>query len=81
VRLRFLDDATCGASFLQPLIQLGAEACAPCQQYFNTLVNYPSLTEVCTVFGNNVYLSVDADCCVPTPTLPDSWGRMKQIHR
>jgi len=81
VRIRWLTNETCGSGGLQPAHQVGAETCVPCAQYFRTLSAFPALTDVCAVYSTGIYLSVDVDCCDPTPVLPDSWGRLKQIYR
>lgn len=58
-------------------------ACAPCTQYATVSNTYPTPTEWCTIWGGfaNLWLSVDADCCDPTPTLPSSWGRLKTVYQ
>ena len=32
-------------------------------------------------FPGNMMMSVEADCCTPTPTLPGSWGTLKTLYR
>lgn len=81
VKLRWLDDVTCGGFFVHPALLEAADACAPCEQYFSTLTAYPSVTEMCGVLPSNLWLRINADCCEPTPMHERSWGRVKTMYR
>ena len=64
-----------------PVLYLGSDACAPCTQYITVSNIYPNFTEMCSLSTNPFWISVDADCCDPTPTRPNSWGRLKTMYR
>jgi hypothetical protein len=82
VRVRFLNPEICDAPITVPLLNNAAGACAPCTQYFTSLVSFPAITDFCVLTPDyNLWYSVDADCCGPTPARPRTWGRVKQLYR
>ncbi len=75
VRVTIVGFGTCPTP--GPYLICTTEPCIPCQSYYQGgCVDCP-ITENC----NNWMISADADCCAPTPTLPQSWGRMKTLYR
>jgi hypothetical protein len=58
--------------------------CTNCEQYFGTTSLYPGLNDWCTSFApspNELWTRYTANCCLPVPTLPRSWGQVKAIYR
>jgi hypothetical protein len=60
-------------------------SCTNCTQYNIYPGSPPQGDDLCQVlspFGiYGVIMYVDATCCVPVPTLPGSWGKMKTLYR
>ncbi len=56
--------------------------CVDCQQYYTTGAN-PQFSDWCPYVGTGspMWLSVDANCCVVTPTQGRSWGGVKIRYR
>lgn len=60
-------------------------ACQNCTQYnYYPGATFPG-TDLCVYgapFGfNGIVMYADAECCSPTPTLPESWGMLKTLYR
>jgi hypothetical protein len=52
--------------------------CVNCEEYYTSTVSAPSFTDWCSFpSAMSLWLSVDADCCIPTPALRHSWGTLK----
>lgn len=65
-------------------IGTAGSSCVPCVQRWWRSILGPESWDVCDAyygFTRNPGIWVDADCCVPTPTVPNSWGRMKSMYR
>jgi hypothetical protein len=84
VLVRFTGFESCSGGSA-PGITNNTLACSPCQSWWSTVLSYPSLSDRClegTGAGlSQTWLSVDADCCAPTPALPKSWGDVKTFYR
>jgi hypothetical protein len=80
--VRFVDLGNCATP---PDLVAADPPCNPCVSYnlnpsfgFVDMCADPFWTQYLT--GNpNMY--VDADCCTITPTVPNSWGRLKLLYR
>ncbi|MEK7824401.1 MAG: hypothetical protein AAB290_05100 [Candidatus Eisenbacteria bacterium] len=63
----------------------GPASCNNCTQYNIYPGSAPGGEDLCVVltpFGvSGVIMYVDANCCQPTPTLPESWGLVKTLYR
>lgn len=86
VCLRFIYDDCLNAGAIQgpPIRNTASAPCEPCRTFFSTNVDFPNITDWCTAFpaaDYNLWSSIDADCCDPTPTHDHSWGRVKQLYR
>lgn len=57
--------------------------CSPCQQYaVSPTYLAPGINDQCTTgFGRAFRMWVEADCCGVTPTLHDTWSRVKTLYR
>jgi hypothetical protein len=84
VRLRWPDTVTCNSAGIHPFVSTTANTCVPCEQYFTTATTfYTTLTELCsnTHGASNMTTTIDAQCCMATPTHDHSWGRVKTMYR
>jgi hypothetical protein len=84
VLLKFIGFDQCiNVNGLAPTLVLANNfgSCVPCTQYASVSNIYPPMTEWCSIINTPLWISVDANCCDPTPTLPNSWGRLKTLYR
>jgi hypothetical protein len=64
-----------------PFFICTAAPCINCQSYRS---GTGAITEWCNAAiptRGNWRISVDADCCISTPALPQSWGGVKTLYR
>jgi hypothetical protein len=74
-------NSDCGPqSVVMPYTTAG---CSPCEQYVvSPTYLAPGINDQCsTGFGRAFRMWVEADCCGVTPTLHDTWSRVKTLYR
>jgi len=84
VLIKFVGGLVKGSSSTasNPALSLTSVPCVNCEQYFSTSISYPTLADWCPATSqNSLWISVDADCCTPVPTLRHSWGGVKFLYR
>jgi len=80
VRLKMLDRGVCSSTDFIPFqIGLPAEECSTCRSY--SLPPGQPLQDSCVSPGVVPTISVQSDCCVPTPIESRSWGQLKTSYR
>jgi len=70
LRVEFLDLASCDAAgSLSPGLTIASNTCTACEQFYQTTVTHPGITEWCTpdsAGSNPIWLHLVADCCATT---------------
>jgi hypothetical protein len=80
VRLKMLDTGTCTSNQILPYqIATPEPECTTCSSY--SLPPGGPLQDSCIYPGAIHTISVQAQCCIPTPTGRQSWGQIKTIYR
>lgn len=82
VLIRFEGLGACAGVNATPGLGVSTAACVPCEQFITATHIYPDITEFCSIGSTQEnWVSIDADCCMATPTRPKTWGSLKLLYR
>ncbi len=77
--VKLVDSGTCDRTELGIGFE-AAQDCISCRSFIAFPFSPPR--EMCADgWPGNLRQWVDADCCAPVPTVPDTWGRVKGLYR